>query len=385
MKDEFLATVSHELRTPLNTIMGWAHILRTTRVGGATATRGIEAIARNAEAQAQLIEDILDTSRAITGTLHLKVGAVDLALVIDAALEAVRLAAEAQGIRLEVNLDPSSCRVTGDASRLQQVVWNLLSNAIKFTPRGGRAEVRLARVGTDAQITVSDTGQGIAPEFLPFIFERFRQADPTTTRQHCGLGLGLSIVRHLVELHGGTIQAESAGEGRGAVFTIRLPRAAGRDRRRGRRIRRAAGAAAETSAARPTAPLQGVHVLLVDDDRDALDMLVLMLRDAGATVHGATSVEGALELARRHAPDVLVSDLSMPGQDGYSLIRRLRARDAVRGQQTPAIAVTAYLKAGDRARAMSAGFNMFVHKPVDPAELIAGIASRAGLGRIPIS
>ncbi len=372
MKDEFLATVSHELRTPLNAILGWSHVLRAGKPDEATVARALEVIERNAQTQAQLIEDILDASRVIAGNLRLNRGPVDLAVVINAAIDSVRLTAEAKAIQLGVILDPSARRLQGDASRLQQVVWNLLANAIKFTSPGGRVDVRLERADGRAQITVRDTGEGVAAEFLPFIFDRFRQADSTITRRHGGLGLGLAIVRHLVELHDGTVAAESAGEGYGTAFIVRLPLAESGEGAR-------PGPAA--SGGSPPA-LQGMQILVVDDDRDALDVLTLALTEAGAAVRTAASATEALGLLRWIRPDVLVSDLAMPDEDGYSLIRNLRAMERESGRETPAIALTAYVRVQDRARAVAAGFNIFVEKPVDPDELIAvlaGIAeSRAG-------
>ena len=371
MKDEFLATVSHELRTPLNAILGWSHILRSSKPDEVTVARGVEVIERNAQTQAQLIGDILDASRVITGSLRLNCGPVDLAGVINAAIDSVRLVAEGKGGQLAVILDPSARHITGDASRLQQVVWNLLSNAIKFTAAGGRVELRLERADGQAQITVTDTGEGVAADFLPFIFDRFRQADSTITRRHGGLGLGLAIVRNLVELHEGSVRAESAGEGYGSSFIVRLPLA-----------RPIGGAPADSADGGATPALRGVQILVVDDDQDALDMLTLVLTDAGAAVRTAASAAEALALLRWIRPHVLVSDLAMPDQDGYSLIRNLRAVERETGRETPAVALTAYVRVQDRARAEAAGFNVFVEKPVDPEELIAVIAgvaeSRAG-------
>jgi signal transduction histidine kinase/CheY-like chemotaxis protein len=361
MKDEFLATVSHELRTPLNAILGWAHILRAGAPDEATMARGMEVIERNAQAQAQLVEDILDASRVITGSLRLTRGRVDLAAVINTATDSVRLGAEGKGIELAVILDPAARQISGDASRLQQMVWNLLSNAIKFTSPGGRVEIRLARIDGYAQIQVTDTGEGIAPQFLPFIFDRFRQADSTITRRHGGLGLGLAIVRHLAELHEGTVEAESAGEGYGATFTIRLPLGATAE-------------AARPVAAGAPAPLQGAQLLVVDDDQDALDMLSMLLGEAGASVRTATSAAEALALLRWIRPHVLLSDLAMPDEDGYSLIRSLRTIERHGGRRTPAVALTAYVRVQDRARAVDAGFDVFVEKPVDPDELVSVIA-----------
>ncbi|PYT05288.1 MAG: hypothetical protein DMF60_12460, partial [Acidobacteria bacterium] len=357
MKDEFLATVSHELRTPLNAIIGWSHLLRSGRIDEPTAARAVETIERNARAQAQLIEDILDVSRVITGKLRLNTGPVDVASVINAAIDSVQLAADSKSIRLEVRLDPSARRVSGDSSRLQQVVWNLLSNAIKFTPTGGRVEVQLEHVESSVQISVMDTGPGITPDFLPFIFDRFRQADGTSTRRHGGLGLGLAIVRHLVELHGGTVHADSRGDGLGATFTIRLPLAPLYERGLAPG-RNPAGFMGEGSdgGLRPVPSLDGVHVLLVDDDRDNLQILTVMLTERRATVQAASSVAEALAMLEWYKPDVLVSDLAMPGEDGYSLIGKVRALEAKDGRQIPAVALTAYVRVEDRARALTAGF-----------------------------
>lgn len=373
MKDEFLATVSHEIRTPLNAIIGWSHLLRSGRLDKATTDRAIETIDRNAKSQAQLIEDILDVSRMITGKLRLNNEPVDISSVINAAIDSVQLAIDCKSLHLEVTLDPSARHTVGDANRLQQVVWNLLANAIKFTPSGGRIEVRVERAGENLQMQVSDTGQGIGGEFLPFIFERFRQADGTTTRQHGGLGLGLAIVRHLVELHGGTITAHSPGSGKGATFIIKLPLAPsiaphGKKQNQNR--------AARPDVA-PLPALDNVKVLLVDDDPDTLQILSVMLTESKAGVQRAASVEEALEILAWYEPDVLVSDLAMPGEDGYSLIAKIRDLEATTGKETPVIALTSYVRVEDRARALSAGFNMFVPKPVQPEELITAIASLA--------
>lgn len=379
LKDEFLATVSHELRTPLHAVIGWAHMLRTGGLDEATTIRAIETIERNAKSQAQLIEDILDVSRVITGKLHLNIGLVDFASVINAAIDSVQLAAESKDIQLEVTLDPSARRVSGDPSRLQQVVWNLLSNAIKFTPAGGRVRVRLERAGTDAQISVSDTGEGINSDFLPFIFDRFRQADGTSTRKHGGLGLGLAIVRHLVEQHGGTVSADSAGKGLGTTFTIRLPLAAAQKGAKGRRKETESLLTSErpNSQLKPLPSLEGVQVLIVDDEQDTLGMLAVMLTEYRAKVQTASSAAEALEVLQWYKPDVLVSDLAMPDEDGYSLIGKVRALSAEDDKPIPAVALTAYVRIEDRVRALSAGFNMFVPKPVEPSELITAIANLA--------
>ncbi len=377
MKDEFLATVSHELRTPLNAIIGWSHLLRSGRLDEATVAKAVETIDRNAKSQAQLIEDILDVSRMITGKLKLNNEPVDLAAVINAAIDSVQLAADGKEIQVAVTLDPSARHTIGDANRLQQVVWNLLANAIKFTPANGRIEVKVERAGRNAQLCVSDTGQGISPEFLPFIFDRFRQADGTNTRQHGGLGLGLSIVRQLVELHGGTIKAESRGNGKGAAFIIKLPLAP--LHKGGSRRQRTVGGLATTTKKENVAALpqlEDVRVLLVDDDADTLQILSVMLEESKATVQIASSVREALEVLEWYTPHVLVSDLAMPDEDGYSLIDKLRKTETGNGR-IPAVALTSYVRVEDRTRALSAGFNMFVPKPVQPNELISAIASLA--------
>jgi len=377
MKDEFLATVSHELRTPLNAIIGWSHMLRSGRLDPKMTERALETIDRNAKAQAQLVEDILDVSRVITGKLSLNMAPVDLAAVVNEAIDSVLLAAESKGIRLAVTLDPSARNTLGDASRLQQVVWNLLANAIKFTPNGGLVEVKLTRANGSVQISVSDTGQGISPEFLPFIFDRFRQADGTTTRQHGGLGLGLAIVRHLIELHGGTVKAESSGAGLGARFIIRIPRSskAGVSKKRATEVKSLFGNHNNVETASILPSLGGVKLLLVDDDRDTLQILTVLLREQQANVEAAVSVAEALEVLQWYQPDVIVSDLAMPDADGYELIQKIRIKESLGEKQTPAVALTAYVRVEDRARALSAGFNMFVPKPVEPNELINAIAN----------
>ncbi|MDT4952091.1 MAG: hypothetical protein QOJ02_229 [Acidobacteriota bacterium] len=379
LKDEFLDTVSHELRTPLNAILGWAHMIRSTSLDEATVARAIETIERNAKAQAQLVEDILDVSRVVTGKLRLNIEPVDVASVINSAIDSVLLAADSKDIQLEVTLDPSARYVSGDSGRLQQVAWNLLSNAIKFTPTGGRVSVRLERAGTSAQIKVSDTGQGISSQFIPFIFDRFRQADGSSTRRHGGLGLGLAIVRHLVELHGGTVSAESPGAGLGATFTVKLPLAPSPERTKSRRRDAESLRANEANDAgvKVLPSLDGLRVLLVDDDQDTLQMLAVILTTYKATVQTTASSSEALEALQWFRPDVLVSDLAMPDDDGYSLISKIRELEAASGNKIPAVALTAYVRVEDRVRALSAGFNMFVPKPVEPTELITAIANLA--------
>jgi PAS domain S-box-containing protein len=374
MKDEFLATLSHELRTPLNAIMGWAHLLRTGGLDEATAARALETIDRNAKAQNQLINDILDVSRIITGKLHLSVQPLDPAAVVEAALDTVRPGAAAKDVRIEPSLEPGAGTVSGDPDRLQQVVWNLLSNAIKFTPKGGTVQVRLRRLDRQAVIEVADSGAGISPEFLPHVFERFRQGDASTTRSHVGLGLGLAIVRHLVELHGGTVEARSDGEGKGSTFSVHLPLASTR-----RPEEPAGQAAAEPEPRRgDTQRLGGLRVLLLDDDPEGREAMTAVLENEGVQVMAVSSPDEALEAIRRECPDVLLSDIEMPGEDGHSFIRRVRELPADRGGDIPAAALTAYARGEDRQKALSAGFQVHVSKPVAPEELTAVIAELAG-------
>jgi signal transduction histidine kinase/ActR/RegA family two-component response regulator len=377
IKDEFLATVSHELRTPLNAIIGWTHILGRGRLDQNSTRRAIETIERNARAQAQLVEDILDVSRVITGKLQLHIGRVDVAAIINAAIDSVQPAAKSKEIEIEVTLDPSIRHIGADANRMQQVVWNLLSNAIKFTPSGGRVNVCLRRKDQFIQIFVSDSGKGIGPAFLPFIFDRFRQEDASTTRSFGGLGLGLSIVRHLVELHGGTVTAHSTGEGKGATFTISLPnRPAPAEHLKPARIRPAVPLKTVPGNLRlPPASIAGRRILLVDDDADTLRMLGEVFNGQDARVELADSVRKAMEIMERFRPDVIVSDLAMPDEDGYSLIEMIRARETGRSKPARVIALTALVRIEDRARALSDGFNMFLAKPVQPNELISAIAS----------
>ncbi|HVG21246.1 MAG TPA: PAS domain S-box protein, partial [Blastocatellia bacterium] len=376
-KDEFLATVSHELRTPLNAIVGWAHMLRHNKFDEPTTERALETIERNSRSQARLIEDILDVSRIITGKLRLEVHPIDLTPVIEAAIDAVRPAADAKEIRLQTILDPRAGPVSGDPSRLQQVVWNLVSNAVKFTPRAGRIQVRLERVNSHVEIIVSDTGQGIAADLLPHIFDRFRQGDSSSTRVHGGLGLGLAIVRHLVELHGGTVQAWSPGDGRGATFAVKLPLLVlHRGVEDGGRIHPTAGGPASADA--PS--LDGLRVLVVDDEPDTRDMLKLMIEQFGAEVKVTASSAEALDELERWKPNILVSDIEMPGEDGYSLIRKIRSLGPERGGAIAAVALTAYARAEDRMRSLAAGYQMHLAKPAEPVELAIVIGSLAGPG-----
>jgi PAS domain S-box-containing protein len=382
-KDEFLATLSHELRTPLNAILGWASLIKDRLLPEADYPDAIEAIYRNAQAQARLIEDIVDVSRIVTGKLRLDVQPTELAPIIEAAVESVSPAAEARSIRLQRVLDSGSSMVSGDPNRLQQVVWNLLTNAIKFTPKGGRVQVRLERVNSHIEIIVTDTGEGIAPEVLPHIFDRFRQADSTTTRDHGGLGLGLAIVRHVVEMHGGTVEVESEGQDKGATFTVKLPLIATRARESG-------GTATEPANEERVHPttsrmvefehppeLLGLHVLIVDDDEDARSLVSTVLQQCKAKVTTANSASEALQKLQMLRPDVLLSDLGMPGEDGYSLITKVRALPKEKGGRTPAAALTAYARVEDRMKVLRSGFQIHLPKPVEPAELVAVVASLA--------
>ena len=380
MKDEFLSTLSHELRTPLHAILGWSHVL--TRRGNADLAKGLEVIERNARAQTQIIDDLLDMSRIVSGKVRLDVQRVDLAAVARLAADTVRPAADAKGVRLQVVLDPLAGPVNGDPNRLQQVLWNLLTNAVKFTPRGGRVQVLLERVNSHLELSVMDSGQGISPEFLPHVFDRFSQADASNTRQHAGLGLGLAIVKQLVELHGGTVRAKSAGSGQGSTFSIELPvlsvSAEAHDAPDRRHPSRNQGAENELAdRATRFADFSGLKILVVDDEADARALMRRLFEDCRATVLEAPSAAEALSLLRSARPDVLVSDIGMPGESGYMLIRRIRALAADAGGATPAVALTAYARTEDRTQAILAGFQHHVAKPVEPAELIAMVASLA--------
>lgn len=367
LKDEFLATVSHELRTPLTAILGWSRMLETG-LDEATATRAIETIRRNAKSQSQIIDDILDVSRIITGNLYLELQPLELAPIIEAAANVVRPTAEAKGISIEIEQDSQPTLVPGDTNRLQQVVWNLLSNAIKFTPSGGVVKISVHHSETDATITVSDNGQGITPEFLPFVFDRFRQADSTTTRRHGGLGLGLAIVRHLVEIHGGSVSAESDGKNHGATFIVKLPIVNTRTRPPGSNSMRV-----DVNDSKSRVRLTGIHVLVVDDDEDTLEMMTAALSDAEARVTAAPSVEAAMTSINEARPDIIVSDIAMPIHDGYELIRLVRSLNDG-ASSIPAVAITAYARDEDRERALAAGYHDYLPKPVEPVELIAILA-----------
>ncbi|MBD2179632.1 PAS domain S-box protein [Planktothrix sp. FACHB-1355] len=386
IKDEFLAVLSHELRSPLNPIMGWAKLLRSRKFDEETTAKAIETIERNAKVQTQLIEDLLDVSRIMQGKINLNICSVNLKSTIEAAIETVSLAAEAKSIQIQRAIDPNVVLVSGDPNRLQQVVWNLLSNAIKFTPEGGRVEIRLELVRDSkhstidneqfptnnyVQIKVSDTGKGISADFLPYVFDYFRQADSSSTRKYGGLGLGLAIVRRLLELHGGSVCAESPGEGLGATFTVKLPLLK-------QRVPLTSQSPAKTPQSPVSSPLNGLRVLVVDDDADSREFLTFVLQEYGAQATAVGSAAEGLEAVCKLKPDVLVSDIGMPGEDGYSLIRKVRALDAKEGGETPAVALTAYARDEDCKLALKLGFQMHVAKPVEPAELVKVVAKLGG-------
>ena len=373
-KDEFLATVSHELRNPLNAILGWSRVLVEERdISGDRMKKGLDVILRNAKAQVQLVEDILEVSRIVSGKLRLSTGTVDIPTVVDAAIETVRAAAQARRVSLESRIDAGAGAIIADEDRVQQILWNLLSNAVKFTPPGGAVCVSAKRYADSVELVVTDTGEGIDPDFLPYVFDRFRQFDGSTTRRHGGLGLGLAIVRHLAELHGGTVRAESAGRGRGAAFTVTLP------------LTPAASADAERAhAVAPKPPrkkleprklLSGRHVLVLDDDGDMRDLIKMILEDAGATVFSASNVGTAMDSLEETTPDVAVSDLAMPGEDGYAFAQRVRTAQNEAARRVPLVAMTAYARAEDRRRVLAAGFDRHVAKPIEPEELVEALAA----------
>ncbi|HTD25441.1 MAG TPA: response regulator [Candidatus Elarobacter sp.] len=380
LKDQFMAMLSHELRSPLGAIRMWASLLRSGKLDAERTTRAIEAIERSAITQGQLVEDLLDVSRITAGKLVLDARPIDLAAVAEAAVDAVRTDAEAKQVRLEQVFELGEGRIQGDPARLQQVVWNLLANAVKFSPRGGRVLLRLARADGQAIISVRDEGEGIAAEFLPHIFEPFRQADGTSTRAYGGLGLGLAIVHDVVELHRGTIEVESKGKGQGATFTVKLP-LVGAPSEAARGVARQPALPREEF--RPGPSLQGVRVLLVDDDAGARESVTAVLEQSGASVRAVESAAEAVETLEREPPDVLLSDIAMPGLDGYALLGQARAR--LQGAQLPAAALTAYAGATDRTRALAAGFQAHLAKPVDPAELVAVVAQLAYATREPLT
>ncbi|HLM59159.1 MAG TPA: ATP-binding protein, partial [Pyrinomonadaceae bacterium] len=372
LKDEFLATVSHELRTPLNAILGWGQMLRTGKLQAADQERALETIYRNAKSQAQLIDDLLDTSRLITGNLCLNLSPTPIIPIIESAIDIVRPAAEAKGITLSTVYNSDVETITCDSQRLQQMIWNLMTNAVKFTPPDGRVEVKLEQNNDTIQIIVTDTGQGISPEFLPFVFERFRQADGSSTRVHDGLGLGLAIVRHLAELHGGSIQATSEGKDKGAIFTLTLPYSL------------VVKTLSETNAEQANEinpnynsnpELNGVRVLIVDDDIDTCEMLTYVLNQFGAVAKTSTSVSDAFDSMNEWKPDVLLTDINMPGEDGYALISKIRSLTPENGANIPAIALTAMARPEDSEHALSAGFQLHLAKPINVEELAGAIAN----------
>ena len=373
LKDEFLATVSHELRTPLNAILGWGRMLHAGSLGPEKMATAIDAIVRNAAAQSQIIEDLLDVSRIIAGQLRLDVDLVDVNQIVTSAIDVVRPAAEARGVALQWSFNPGAGMIRGDAVRLQQVLWNLLTNAVKFTPRGGRVRVTLRREASSIAVEITDTGRGIAPEFLPRLFDRFAQEEPSHSRKTGGLGLGLAIVKHLVELHGGDVEAHSDGANAGSTFIVKLPLIA---------LGRPASAQPISSA--PTEDLQfpaelaGLKVLVLDDERDARELVQVILERAGAVVTLASNAAEALEIIRKNKPDVVISDIGMPEEDGYVFIRKLRMLSRAEGGRIPAVALTAYTRPADRRKALVAGFQNHAAKPIEPQELLMVIANLAG-------
>jgi PAS domain S-box-containing protein len=376
IKDEFLATISHELRTPLTSVLGWVRMLRGGRLDPETTSKAMEVIDRNVRFQAQLIEDLLDISRITMGKLRLDVRPVQPAAIISAAVESLQLAADARQIRIQTVLDSHAGPVSGDFERLQQVVWNLLSNAIKFTPKRGRVQIVLERINSHVEIRVIDTGRGFKTEFVPYIFERFTQADAITTRTHGGLGMGLAISKAIVELHGGTITAYSEGEGTGATFTVNLPiMPVTRDIPAEERIHPRAWT--EISLECPP-EVSGLKILVVDDDADTCEMIRTVLARCGGVVDIATNAELALEIFRERAPEIMICDIGMPDVDGYELIRRIREFEGNNGRRVPAVALTAFARIEDRVRALAAGFQMHVAKPVEPGELLTIVASLSG-------
>jgi PAS domain S-box-containing protein len=369
-KDEFVAMVSHELRAPLNSILGWTQLLRTGKFDASETAHALETVEHSAKAQAQLIEDLMDISRVITGKLVLNVVPVELGRVVDSAVDSIRSAADAKQIKVAVHLDPRGSWVSGDPSRLQQIIWNLVSNAVKFTPARGRVEVTVERVDSQHQITISDSGPGIDAEFLPFVFDRFTQASMTSERRYGGLGLGLAIVKNLVELHGGTARADSSGDGKGATFKVAFP--ATEVYEEPHDLRRLQPIAEDANA------LEGLRIMIVDDERDTRDLLTLMLSGYGADIRACASAAEALRTIEQWRPAVLVSDIGMRDEDGYSLIKQLRSRGPEQGGDIPAVALTGYARSEDRTRALSAGFQMHVPKPVEATELMMVIASLTG-------
>ncbi len=376
IKDEFLAILSHELRTPLTSILGWAGMLGSAKLDEATTARAISVIRRNARIQVQMINDLLDHARIITGKLRLSMAPLDLGAIILATVDGLRPAADAKEISIQLQLDPATGKVSGDADRLRQVAWNLISNAIKFTPKGGNVIVGLKRVGSEYEASVTDTGMGISPAFLPHVFERFRQADGTSTRPFGGLGLGLAIVRQLVELHGGTVRVFSEGEGKGSTFTVSLPAIAAQGAEHLEAHEREVINLQEFECTRD---LRGTRVLLVDDEPDTRELLEVILKGCNAQVRTVHSAEGALEALATETFDVLISDIGLPNEDGYSLMTKVRALSKERGGAIPAAALTAYVGDEDRVRVLKAGFHVHVPKPIHPGDLVSIVANLAGV------
>jgi signal transduction histidine kinase/ActR/RegA family two-component response regulator len=374
VKDEFLAIVSHELRTPLNPILGWSQLIRQGKLSEVNLKKALEAIERNAKLQSQLIDDLLDVSRILRGKLNLNWGTIELALIINSALETIQLAAEAKSIAIHLHIDESSGQVRGDSTRLQQVVWNLLSNAVKFTPEGGNIEISLSGIDSHVRLEVKDTGKGISAEFLPYVFESFRQADASTTRKFGGLGLGLAISRHLIELHGGKIWVDSAGEGQGATFAFELPILKTDFSLIPRKT---------FDSEDKTCNLENLNILVVDDECDTRDFLSFFLSDRGAKIQAVESVAEAISCLNCIIPDLIISDLGMPDRDGYDLIRYVRSLSPQSGRDIPAIALTAYAAETTRERVLKAGFQKHLSKPTDPSELLNAIAALVGVENTP--
>jgi signal transduction histidine kinase/DNA-binding response OmpR family regulator len=376
-KDEFLATLSHELRTPLTAILGWSHLVRTGNLDKSHLTRALETIERNARSQSQLIDDLLDVSRIITGKLQIEPAQIDLGTVIESAIDAVRPSFEAKHIRFKTLMGHKGCLVSGDANRLQQIFWNLFSNAVKFTPEGGTVRVEVKEKKEHVRVAITDSGSGITPEFLPYIFDRFRQADGSTTRMHGGLGLGLSIVKHLVQLHGGTVEVTSEGRDKGSTFIVTLPLIAN-DSSLARQERVASDAAGNGVAPGFLKVLKGLRVLVVDDEADSRDLVSEILTRYGSEVYCCESAAAGMKAFKSWKPDLLVSDIGMPVEDGYSLIKKLRNLKSKRAREMPAVALTAYATKEDQARTLSSGFQMHVAKPIDPEILVRSIAKAMG-------
>ena len=376
-KDEFLATLSHELRTPLSAILGWSHLVRTGKLDEVQMSRAFETIERNARSQSQLIDDLLDVSRIITGKLQIELRPIELSAVIESAIDAVRPAAELKAIRFETDLASAACLVPGDPNRLQQIFWNLFSNAVKFTPQEGLVRVDVTRHSPWVQVAVKDSGIGISPEFLPFIFDRFRQADGSTTRTHGGLGLGLAIVKHLVQLHRGLVEVESPGKDQGAIFTVRFPLATTQS---SREVQTQIVSEADNNGLPPgfSDILKGLRILVVDDEADSRELITAILSRCGSEVKCSESAAAAINDVRNWKPDLLVSDIGMPNEDGYSLIGKLRRLKSKKAREIPAVALTAYATVEDRTRALSSGFQLHVPKPIDPEVLVRSLASAAG-------